>query len=456
MMYRHILAILCFSFSMLQAQVSIPYLLSVEQQFTEEYQPDKSKSGVRLKMQFARDTVLNKGVLNRLAGKNIVRIDLVYSDYRTVRTFDQPGLNEQRLAKLKKLLPAAFENAAIEWNFIAQTGCSNPETCSNFFHGFVIYYQETPTATASSAELKSFDYMFKTVKIIDTLRTHRYTNKSMYKPWSEAKREAGILYENRGIWLRPEIVIKDSVKLKKPRTRTRFVSVYDTSCDMSKTDSIKILSHSYVFCDSVVTAVLNRNKHWKNMTVALDVTGSMSPYTQQVLAWLALQTNIQKVRSFTFFNDGDNKSDGSKKTGRTGGIYHCTKNDFHEIVKSARYAMSKGSGGDGPENDMEAMIEIQNTQKKLSEIILIADNWANMRDYKLIENLKVPVRVILCGAMSGINAQYLQLARKTGGSVHTIESDILHLSALSEGDRVKIDDRTYRISGGEFLLDVDK
>jgi len=57
----------------------------------------------------------------------------------------------------------------------------------------------------------------------------------------------------------------------------------------------------------------------------------------------------------------------------------------------------------------------------------------------------------VCGGESGINPQYLDLARTTGGSVHTIENDITDLSKLNEGQQVNIGSFTYRIQGGKFV-----
>jgi hypothetical protein len=78
-----------------------------------------------------------------------------------------------------------------------------------------------------------------------------------------------------------------------------------------------------------------------------------------------------------------------------------------------------------------------------------------MRDFSLIKNLKVPVRVILCGIennslWSDINEEYLALAYKTGGSVHTLTEDIYDLYKLTEGKKVKIGGIEYMLENGNF------
>lgn len=94
---------------------------------------------------------------------------------------------------------------------------------------------------------------------------------------------------------------------------------------------------NYFVSDSTVIKTLDRNKDWKNMLVICDFTGSMSPYTSQLLVWhkLNLQTGSNGIKYFTFFNDGDSKRDGAKKIGATGGIYSVESGNFDDVVNLA-------------------------------------------------------------------------------------------------------------------------
>ena len=85
---------------------------------------------------------------------------------------------------------------------------------------------------------------------------------------------------------------------------------------------------------------------------------------------------------------------------------------------------AKGNGGDPEENDVEAILKGIQKYPDFKNLILIADNNSCMRDYCLVKDIKVPVKVVLCGTYSGINPQYINLAYKTKGSIHTIEDDI--------------------------------
>ena len=77
-----------------------------------------------------------------------------------------------------------------------------------------------------------------------------------------------------------------------------------------------------------------------------------------------------------------------------------------------------------PENDLEAIIKATRHFQNFNEIVYIADNYACIRDFNLIENIKYPIRIIACGTENGINEQLFDLAYKTKGSIHTADIDI--------------------------------
>jgi len=80
-----------------------------------------------------------------------------------------------------------------------------------------------------------------------------------------------------------------------------------------------------------------------------------------------------------------------------------------------------------------------------------ADNLADMRDYELITEITKPVRILLCGAKYGVNPQYLNLARETGGSVHTLRHDLKNLVEKSEGDTFTFMKKKYIILDGKIV-----
>ena len=210
---------------------------------------------------------------------------------------------------------------------------------------------------------------------------------------------------------------------------------------------------NYYVSDSTIFKVLNRNPNWNKMLVVCDFTGSMSPYTAQLLVWhkLNIETNKQRIEYFTFFNDGDHKPDRQKRIGKTGGIYQSQAKNFKDIKDLAEKTMRAGYGGDTPENNIEALLEAIKKCENCEDIIMIADNFATPRDLSLLQNVDKPVRVILCGTYGGINTAYLDIVRQTKGSLHTIEDDILNLMDLNEGEEITIGNRLYQIKRGKFV-----
>lgn len=202
---------------------------------------------------------------------------------------------------------------------------------------------------------------------------------------------------------------------------------------------------------SVIRKVFDRNADWKNCLVATDVTGSMSPYLGQFLAWH--QLNIRKRsknRDFVFFNDGDNMRDALKVAGNVGGTYYVHTDKYTNLKQKLDEARNAGGGGDGPENNIEAVLYGLQKNPRVSAIVMVADNWATPRDLKLLRKVKKPIRLILCGTTGGFNVEYFNMIRKNGGSLHTIEDDLTELAKMAEGETIEIQGQVYIIRNGEF------
>ena len=205
--------------------------------------------------------------------------------------------------------------------------------------------------------------------------------------------------------------------------------------------------------DSTYIKVMNRNK-WQDVAIVNDFTGSMSPYIAEVLVWhsLNIQKHISQISGYTFFNDGNTTPDYKKIIGKTGGIYNTSSQNLDSVLNTAVNTIEHGGGGDIEENNVEALLEAQKQYPKAKGLVMVADNWANMRDTALIGQVKLPVKVVLCGALSTINTQYIDLAYRTKGSIHTIEEDIVDLIKITEGKDIIINKRKYRLIKGSFEM----
>ena len=216
---------------------------------------------------------------------------------------------------------------------------------------------------------------------------------------------------------------------------------------------INVLKGKAILKDSTYIKVMNRNK-WQDVAIVNDFTSSMSPYIAEVLVWhnLNIQKRISQINGYTFFNDGNITPDDKKVIGKTGGLYSTASQNLDSVLNTAVNTIEHGGGGDNEENNVEALIEAQKQFPKARGLVMVADNWANMRDTALINQVKLPVKVVLCGTLSNINTQYIDLAYRTKGSIHTIEEDIVDLRKITEGKVIIINKKRYRLIKGSFEM----
>lgn len=379
---------------------------------------------ILIPVDFGSNYLKDSITISNLENVHIKYITYVYSEYKSVKDFKQFELNRERLYNLKKLMPELFNKEEIEWNTVMQTGATSTDEAENLFHGFIVNYRPLPSPESITREIEYMKSMVDSVLTFISPVSDTKTLITTFNTENSVTIIAGDHYVSE-----MGIALSDSV----------FTSPTGT------------FNYGSYFKDSTVSTVLNRNKHWNKMLINCDLTGSMSPYSAQLLVWHKLNMDKSRVQHFVFFNDGDYTPDNRKIAGSTGGVYHSVPNDFEQLQKKAYKCMKNGGGGDAPENDIEAILKGLKKCENCNDIILIADNWANMRDYKFIEEIGKPVRIILCGTHFGINKQYLNLARKTKGSIHTIEEDISNLMDLREGEKVTISGHTFLIKKGQFV-----
>lgn len=224
----------------------------------------------------------------------------------------------------------------------------------------------------------------------------------------------------------------------------------ESSANSLKNELQEYANGKYKFRDEVFLKVMKRNVKWKDKLIVCDITGSMYPYIGQVLLWYKLNYIGEKTTRLCFFNDGDSLADHLKLIGKTGGIYYCEKCSKDSLMNVMARAMAAGCGGDAPENNIEALLSATQKMKGFKELILVADNNCSVKDIELLDRLKIPVHVIVCGSEERLGADYLQIAYQTKGSIHTIEEDIENIASMKEGSVIKIGDRKYKLRKGSF------
>lgn len=216
------------------------------------------------------------------------------------------------------------------------------------------------------------------------------------------------------------------------------------------------MSQPHAKSDSVVYKALARNPQWKNATVVIDWTGGMYAHGAEALLWHHQHSKVSGIKRFVFFNDGNGLSNKKKVPGYTGGIYMEDAAKLQHNEKLLHKIKRKGDGGDSPENDIEALISAINAAPEALDIVLIADNRSCIRDYPLISCIDRPIHIILVGAEPGVNHQYLNLAWKTGGSLHTAYSDITNINSQITKGEIVIDEHRFLLTPDYLLMPADR
>ena len=188
----------------------------------------------------------------------------------------------------------------------------------------------------------------------------------------------------------------------------------------------------------------------KRFALVMDVTGSMGSSIAAMLTWIKENNVSIPFSSFTFFNDGDNNDTSAKPIGKAGGIYSTTS--IHEVNQVVETAMRKGSGGpELSENDMEATLKAIEIDPKATDILLIGDNYSDVRDIRLLDNISKPVHVLLCAAPAKIRTEYLDIVKQTGGKLY-LNGEVIDFSKVLDGETVVIQEYSYTYNGRKFRL----
>jgi hypothetical protein len=173
----------------------------------------------------------------------------------------------------------------------------------------------------------------------------------------------------------------------------------------------------------------------------------MTTHIAAMLHWVRLYQLSAPFTSYTFFNDGDMKTTKQKKIGETGGIYMAES--FAEVGDVIKKAMTKGNGGEAPENDLEAVIHAFTTDPNAHSVVLVGDNYSEVRDLELLTNITRPVHVILCAAPKFVRCDYLSIAKETGG-LFILNGESIDLSSVQKGDIIQIQKIDYKYTGSNF------
>jgi hypothetical protein len=381
--------------------------------------------------------------------EQIYAIHLVYTRFREVDSFNQPKLNFKRYENLFALYPKAFSNEEIEWKAVEQQQAKRKEDASLLFHGFIIYLKTAPAKERMDKEMK----MIRTIinSYSDTLvwipekiewkvkRTKIETG--YFLPANKKKRKEGVKYSSSFIGIREK-----EYRYKKDSTIKRKSGGYYLKKGSFDTLNFKNINEF---------RMLTRRKWSGKTAVITDVTGSMSPYATQVMLWLKYSPEILKQGRFVFFNDGDGKPDPLKRLGNTGGIHIAATDNYDSVFNVMENTMRKGTGGDIPENNLEAAIAALRRWPDTDTLLLIADNDAAVKDISLLNKINKPISVMVCGSGEVIHKDYIEIARTTGGRLFVMNTELDNLKKLPNGGIVYLAGKKYEFKNGSLVRKRD-
>jgi hypothetical protein len=399
-----------------------------------------------LHMDFAGATFTNPADFKKLHIDSIVGIKLVYTRFKELEDFDQPELNRRRFEALEKKLPGILNKAGIQWEILEQRNAITRDNAARCFHGFVVITADVAPSKETAQEISNMEYVLSLVRDtqyhvplhIDYKIKKRKVPTGLYLPRSKTKLKQGLRFEHKSIWFRKAEmkVVRDSIE----RSRTGGYDIHTKTFDPNSIP------------DTMVLNTLNKIKSLKKYALVQDVTGSMSPYTIQVLLWLQLKPQFMQEGRFVFFNDGDNMPDEWKVPGKTGGLYVVQNTDLDTLKSVLFRAMGKGTGGDLAENNVEAILKAIEVFPQADTILMFADNQAPVKDIRLITKVKKPVNVLLCGVNNSINPQMVDIARRTGGKLMFPGGGWFDPAKAREGQQITTGNRVFEYRNQKFIL----
>lgn len=209
--------------------------------------------------------------------------------------------------------------------------------------------------------------------------------------------------------------------------------------------------------ESRVAEVFERNK-FKNPLVVCDASLGMEQITRELLQWFEKNEKTNPSSQFVFFNDGDKKRTDEKTVGSTGGIYYTPALPLDKLSVFMHDVIEKGNDQDETDNYIEALLKgIKMAKQPCKEVVLLADNHAEVNDMELLSQVKVPVHVVVfCSIRGGCDRNFcqpdfLKIAWQTKGSLHINNTDYPDIGKMKDGEIITIGGASFKLVNGDFF-----
>jgi hypothetical protein len=250
----------------------------------------------------------------------------------------------------------------------------------------------------------------------------------------------------------------DSRKMPMPKNLNDLAEKeirYMASTAVSMSDKISRVRQLGKTYELTSYQALDRNiDKWKNIVLVCDITTSMFPYTTQVFDWLNENNENTTIKGIVFFTDCD--SLGRQTRGRLPGKMFSVRKRDELLLWDTMFAAINNTENnkDKPENNIEALLYAQKNFPDADEFVMIADNSSEVKDMRSLSKVKKKVHVILCGETYQKNyafqSDYVEIAKRTKGSIHTLEDDVENVSKVKEMSIVRVGNVYFRFHKGKF------
>ncbi|MBL7950498.1 MAG: leucine-rich repeat domain-containing protein [Flavobacteriales bacterium] len=403
------------------------------------YLPDTSEHHTYLPNGFRKATILEQDRWLLIRDEvDVERVRIIFSKYPTRNgVFDgHYWLTRDRLIELFRMDPE-LNREDIAWEVVLHTDCRNDRQVATLFHGIEITHRPRVHQALVHDSVKS-----ATPQEPNAVQREMLVERlALLAPEPSATDPAPIDDRQARLMQRLDSLAADTSTLRGSPDQDRLLAA-------GREQLTRFTMAFGMPGDSVVWKVLDRHPAWKQVVVVADWTGSMYGYGAQALDWHTAHFDRSGLVWFTLFNDGNATPDHRKKVGSTGGLYDGKADNIKGLMALYQLVMMKGSGGDGPENPLEAVLHAMERYPDAGEIVLIADNNACVRDMELLELVDVPLRVVVCGATHQVNEQLLNIALATNGSLHTMEEDLhnAQVERNKRGDVVRLPDLNMKFA----------
>lgn len=203
-----------------------------------------------------------------------------------------------------------------------------------------------------------------------------------------------------------------------------------------------------------IKAMLYRNKdQWTAKRIIANIDCSMYQYLDELMVWNYSNEHERNNNTYWLFNGFQNNSKPSDLGNDRRGIFYVPNNDVEGFCKTVDKIVNFSCGGSRLENVVEALILGAKDKSPEEELLFIADNYSDVSDLDKLKELHVPVRVLLTASDYGVNEHYLEIAYRTGGSIHTLHEDIpsRNLQSLRDGEQLHVGKYVYQFFKGRFM-----